>query len=161
MTARIMGISFSTRMIGLAVLESTSLIDYSVKFYKEKWSSRKMDSILTSLTSAIQRYTITHIVLSIPPIYYQATPFNELWQEMVIRLRELNMPLSMIRQGQLQELIGSDERLSRELLMGSLVKLYPELEFYAHIEKRNKVKYYYKMFEAIGVVTLKGKELGY
>lgn len=150
----ILGISFSTRMVGLAVLESNSLIDYSIKLYKEKWSSAKMDSILTSLTSAVKHYNITHIVLSIPPIYYQPKPFQELWEEMTIHLRNLNVFVSMSRQSDLQPLVGSEERMSRKLLMETLVKLYPELESYALSEKRNRNKYYYKMFEAIAAATL-------
>ena len=154
MQKTILGISFSTRMVGLAVLESNSLIDYSVKLYKEKWSSAKMDSILTSLTSAVKRYNISYIVLSIPPIYYQAQPFQELWQEMTVRLRGLKLNVSMSRHADLQALVGSEERLSRKLLMDALVILYPELELYARIEKRNRNKYYYKMFEAVAAATL-------
>lgn len=141
-------------MVGLAVLESASLIDYSVKLYKEKWSSAKMESILTSLTSAVKNYNITHIVLSIPPIYYQADPFQELWQEMTYRLRQMKLHVSMSRHDQLQALVGSDERLSRNRLMDALVLLYPELELYARVERRNRNKYYYKMFEAVAAATL-------
>lgn len=160
MKAVILGISFSTRMIGLAVLEPPSLIDYSVKFHKGTWSPAKMNSILTSLTSAVKHYNITHIVLSIAPAYYRAEPFQELWQEMVVQLRTLNIPLSMHRLTELQALVGYEERMSRKLFMKVLAELYPQLSVYAKIEGRNKNKYYYKMFEAIGVATLYSREMG-
>jgi aspartyl/asparaginyl beta-hydroxylase (cupin superfamily) len=92
--------------------------------------------------------------LSIAPVYYQAEPFQELWQEMIYRLRKMKLPVSMSRQNELQSLIGNEERLSRELLMDTLVTLYPELEVYARTEKRNRNKYYYKMFEAVAAATL-------
>ncbi len=154
MSKRILGISFSTRMVGLAVLESTTLIDYSVKFYKEKWSSAKMETILASLTSAVKNYNISHIVLSIPPIYVNARPSEELWPEIVAHFGTLNIPYTMCRLAELQYLIGNEERLTRNLLMEVLTTLYPELGFYAKIERRSKNKYYYKMFEAVAAATL-------
>jgi hypothetical protein len=154
MKARILGISFCTRMVGLAVLESTTLIDCSVKLYKEKWSSAKMETILASLTSAVSNYNITHIVLSIAPVYFQGEPFLELWQEMIIRFHSLRIPVTVYRLAELQLLVGGEEKMSRNLLMECLSKRYTELGFYARIERRNKHKYYYKMFEAVGVATL-------
>jgi hypothetical protein len=154
MSKRILGISFSTRMVGLAVLESTTLIEYSVKFYKEKWSSAKMETILTSLTSAVKNYNISHIVLSIPPVYFHRKPLEEFWVEIVAHINTLRLPYTMYRLAALQYLIGSEERMTRKLLMEVLTGMYPELGFYAKIERRSKNKYYYKMFEAVAAATL-------
>jgi RNase H-fold protein (predicted Holliday junction resolvase) len=154
MKTNILGISFCTRIVGLAVLDSTSLIHSSVKLYKEKWSSAKMESILTSLTSAIKDYNISHIVLSIPPVFFNREPFDALWQEIVFRFRDLGIEVTSYRLEELQQLVGTDERMSRKNLMNVLSVDYPELAFYARIERRNKNKYYYKMFEAAGVVLL-------
>lgn len=154
MKKKILGISFSTRMVGLAVMESTTLIDFSVKLYKEKWSSAKMETILASLTSAVGNYDISHIALSIPPVYYHTRPREELWPEIVALCGTLNIPYTMYRLAELQALIGSEERLSRNILMEALTGRYPELGFYAKKERRSKNKYYYKMFEAVAAATL-------
>ncbi|HEY5368282.1 MAG TPA: hypothetical protein VIJ75_04755 [Hanamia sp.] len=44
--------------------------------------------------------------------------------------------------------------------MKQLVLLFPELEPYYEKELRNKNKYYFKMFEAVGVATLYLRKIG-
>ena len=149
-----LGVSFSSRMLGLAVVQSDSLIDYSVKLYKETWSSAKMNRILSSLTSAIDNYNITDMVLSIPPIHYREEPFHELWVEIACLGHTKSLNVKMYRQGELQVLCGNDERMTRKLLMEAIIRWYPELQSYYKQEVRNKNKYYHKMFEAIGAATL-------
>ena len=154
MNTRILGISFCTRMVGLAVLESDLLIDYSVKLYKDKWSPAKMDTILASLTSAVEHYNIKHIVLSIAPVYANSEPYQELWAEIVSHFYRLQIPVTSYRLDDLQQIAGCEQRMSRNSLMEALTGMYSELGFYAKIERRNKNKYYYKMFEAVGAATL-------
>ena len=154
MKTTILGVSFSSRMLGLAVVQSDTLIDYSVKLFKESWSSVKLDHILSSLTSAIDNYNITDMVLSIPPINYQAGPFQELWIEIAALGHTKALNLKMYRQGELQAFCGYEERMTRKSLMESVIKWYPELESFYKREVRNKNKYYHKLFEAVAVATL-------
>ncbi|HAO09430.1 MAG TPA: hypothetical protein DCQ50_21160 [Chryseobacterium sp.] len=141
-------------MLGLAVMQSDSLIDYSVKLYKETWSPVKMDHMRTSLTSAIDNYNITDMVLSIPPIHFQAGPFQELWVEIAALGHAKSLTMKMYRQAELQAMCGNDERMTRRSLMEAVIHLYPELELYYKRELRNKNKYYHKMFEAVAAATL-------
>ena len=141
-------------MLGLAVIQSDSLIDYSVKLFKETWSPAKMDRILSSLTSAISAYTITDMVLSIPPIHFQGEPFQELWMEITTLGRIKSLNVKMYRRAELQTFCGNEERMTRKSLMEALIQWYPELESFYTREIRNKNKYYHKMFEAVGAATL-------
>ena len=154
MKTTILGVSFSSRMLGLAVVQSDTLIDYSVKLFKESWSPVKMNHILSSLTSAIDNYNITDMVLSIPPINYQAGPFQELWIEISALGHTKALNLKMYRQGELQAFCGNQERMTRKSLMEAIIKWYPELESFYKREVRNKNKYYHKLFEAVAVATL-------
>ena len=154
MKTTILGVSFSSRMLGLAVLQSDCLIDYSVKLFKEPWSPAKIDHILTSLTSAIDNYNITDMALSIPPIHYQAGPFQELWMEIATLGHTKSLNVVMYRQGELQALCGNSERMTRKALMEAVMSSYPELEPFYRRERRNRNKYYHKMFEAIGAGVL-------
>lgn len=141
-------------MLGLAVVQSDSLIDYSVKLYKETWAPVKMDRILTSLTSAIDNYNITDMVLSIPPIHFQAGPFQELWVEIAALGHTKSLTVKMYRQAELQAFCGNEERMTRRSLMEAVIHWYPELEAFYKRELQNKNKYYHKMFEAIAAATL-------
>ena len=154
MKTTILGVSFSSRMLGLAVVQSDCLIDYSVKLFKETWSPVKMDRMLTSLTSAIDDYTITDMVLSIPPIHFRAGPFQELWIEIASLAHTKSINVKMYRQAELQALCGDNERMTRRSLMEAVIKRYPELQTFYKREVRNKNKYYHKMFEAIAAATL-------
>ncbi|MEP6673648.1 MAG: hypothetical protein ABJA78_00775 [Ferruginibacter sp.] len=154
MKTTILGVSFSSRMLGLAVVQSDSLIDYSVKLFKETWSSAKMNRILTSLTSAIDNYNITDMVLSIPPIHFREEPFQELWMEIASLGHTKSIKVKMYRQAELQTLCGEQERMTRKSLMEALIHWYPELHSFYSREVRNKNKYYHKMFEAIAAATM-------
>ena len=128
MKTTVLGVSFSSRMLGLAVIQSDSLIDYSVKLFKETWSPAKMDRILSSLTSAVERYTITDMVLSIPDIHYQVGPFQELWMEIANLGHDMSLNVQSYRQADLQALCSNSERMTRRSLMEALIQRYPELE---------------------------------
>lgn len=154
MKTTILGVSFSSRMLGLAVLQSDSLIDYSVKLFKESWSPAKMDRMLSSLTFAIDNYNITDMVLSIPPVNYQAGPFQELWIEIAALGHTKSLNVKMYRQAELQALCGNEERMTRKAMMEAIMSSYPELEPFYKKENRNRNKYYHKMFEAIGAGVL-------
>jgi hypothetical protein len=150
MTEKILGISFCTRMIGLVVVESNTLIHHSMKVYKGRWGPQKLETILASLTSAVRDYNIDRIVLSIAPAYTNKKPFTELWTEIVYRFRNYPMPVYNLPFAELQKIVHSDTRHSREALMNTVVKQFPELTCYARVERRIKNKYYYKLFEAAG-----------
>jgi RNase H-fold protein (predicted Holliday junction resolvase) len=150
----ILGVSFSSRMIGLAVLQSHDLIDYSVKLFKETWTPVKMNRMLTSLSFAIDNYNITNMVLSIPPVTYRGEPFHELWQEIIMLGKQKKIAVTMYKHSELQVLCGSEERMTRKLLMETLTAIYPDLVTFYKRERRNKNKYYHKMFEAIASATL-------
>ena len=154
MKTTILGVSFSSRMLGLAVVQSDILIDYSIKLFKESWSPAKMDRILSSLTSAIDNYNITDMVLSIPPLNYQVGPFQELWIEIAALGHTKSLNIKMYRQSDLQALCRCDERMTRRSLMEAIMAWYPELQTFYKREVRNKNKYYHKMFEAIAVAKL-------
>jgi RNase H-fold protein (predicted Holliday junction resolvase) len=158
MKTAILGVSFSSRMIGLAVLQSQSLIDYSVKLFKEKWSPAKMSRMLTSLSFVIDNYNITDMVLSIPSVTYRKEPFHEIWQEIVYLGKSKHVRVTTYRQSELQALCGYSERMTRKLLMETLACCYPELHSFHKRELRNKNKYYHKMFEAIASATLFQKQ---
>jgi hypothetical protein len=143
-------------MVGLAVVESDSLIDHSMKVYKGRWEPQKLETILSSLASAVRDYNINHIVLSIAPAYTNQKPFLELWNEIVYRFRMYPMPVYNLPFRELQEFVGSK---SRDTLMDLVVEKFPDLGFYAKIERRNKNKYYYKLFEAVGAVLAYQKVL--
>ena len=79
----ILGLSFNTRNLGLAVVKLDRLVDYSSKLHKQKWTSVKMEVILTNLASCIDAYTIQKIALSIPHIRHQTSEFRDMMRAII------------------------------------------------------------------------------
>jgi len=158
MEATILGLSFSTRMLGLAVFQANSLIDYSLKLHKEMWSPHKRDMILASLASCIENYTISDIALSIPDLHQQTNAFKEL-QQAIEWLAEINgIPVTSYQAKELYMHWGSPVKRTRHALMKRLALLIPELSAYYEREVANRNKYYIKLFEAVGIAAFHSLE---
>ena len=156
-TETILGISYSSRMIGLAIISSNHLVDYSVKLYKERWTPLKCDKIKEALQSCIKDYNIEEIVLSIPPHYYQTEAYEEITDCIHDMAQLNNLPITHQSYKLLLTLCTQKEKKNKNGFMRSLVCLYPELNQYYIKERRNKKKYYVKLFEAIGVAVLQSQ----
>ncbi len=153
METTVLGLSFSTRMTGLAVFQSNSLIDYCLKLHKEMWSPHKLQMVLASLASCIENYTISDIALSIPDVHQQTKGFKEL-QEAIESFAHIHgIPVTVYEAKQLYQRFGSPVKRTRHALMKRLVLLFPELSLYYERELKNRNKYYIKLFEAIAVAA--------
>lgn len=161
MEAGILGLSVSTRMTGLAVFHSNSLIDYSLKLHKEMWSPHKKEMVLASLASCIQNYTITAIALSIPEVYQLTTGFTELKEAIEVFAEMQGIPITAYQASELYKRFGSPIRRTRQALMKRLVLLFPELSLYYEREQVNRNKYYIKLFEAVAVAAYHWQEMKY
>jgi len=148
-----LGLSFSTRMLGLAVFKSNTLVDYYLKLHKEKWSPEKQDLMLTSLASCIAHYTITDIAVSIPDMHCQTADFEKLLAAVQSFAAEHNVPTLLYQSKEIYQAFGSQVRRTRNSLMKRMTSFYPELEKYFTKELANKNKYYIKLFEAVAVAA--------
>jgi hypothetical protein len=148
-------------MLGLAVFQSHTIIDYSLKLHKEMWSPQKLDLILTSLASCLGNYPITDIALSIPDNYAQTKGFKELQEAIECFANQHELTVSQYTAKELYQRFGSPVRRTRNTLMKRLVLLYPELALYHERELKNRNKYYVKLFEAIAVAGFHSQEKNY
>lgn len=156
----ILGLSFNTRNLGLAIVKLDRLVDYSSKLHKQKWTSQKREMILTSLASCIDAYTIQKIALSIPHSRHQTLEFTELMNSIIALAQMRNIELVTYSPQDLFLFVPDSKKKTSKAFMQQLVFLYPELQPWYEKELSNKSKYYYKMFEAIGVATLYCRKIG-
>lgn len=157
MTPTILGISFSTRMQGLAVIRSNYLVDYSLKLNKDKWASQKKDFFLSSLASCIKCHTINTICLSRPYPHQETREFKELYA--LIRSLAYQQKIRLVEYSpkQLLLLCTGTEKKTKKALMRSISLIYPELALQYEKEMGNRNKYYIKLFEAVAAATLFSK----
>jgi len=142
-------LSFSTRMLGLAVFKSNLLMDYSLKLHKEKFSLSKTELFLSSLQTCFESYTVKHLVLSIPEKHHQTSDFQEILNAIENYTQKKYLQFTCYPIKELYERFGNPVKRTRLGLINRLVLLYPELEVYYHRELSNKNKYYIKLFEAV------------
>lgn len=160
MTPTILGISFSTRMQGLAVIRSNYLVDYSLKLNKDKWGPQKKDLFLSSLASCIKCHTISTICLSRPYPHQETREVKELY--VLIRSLAYQQKIRLVEYTpkKLLLLCNETEKKTKKALMRSLCEIYPELVMQYEKEMSNRNKYYIKLFEAVAAATLFSKGIG-
>ena len=156
----ILGLSFNTRNQGLAVVKLDQLVDYSTKFHKEIWTPQKREMILTSLGSCAEGYNIQKITLSIPHPRHQTKEFTELMTAIIALAQMRHIEVITYTPKDLLLFIPGSKKKNSKTFMKQMVLLFPELVPYYERELRNKNKYYFKMFEAVGVATLYLRKIG-
>jgi hypothetical protein len=157
----ILGVSMNTRKIGLAVIAGTSLIHYSSKLFKERWSETKVQNIIASLLSCCTDFNIQSIALSSTYEYNQTKEMVELNTSVLNALRATNKPITTYPLQEVLECFHITKKKKRQPLKEAMRILYPELEKIDASDRNPKSKYYDKMYEAIGVGLLhsiSGKE---
>jgi hypothetical protein len=148
----ILGLSFNTRMLGLAVITENDLVDYHIELRKESWTPHKRELILTSLQPWFERYSIKNIALSIPYEKQTSQQTKQLIESLTRHCKEKNIRLATYNPKALRSF--HREAQTKKEIMKMLAMKYPDLLFHYHKEMSNKNKYYVKLFEAAAVATI-------
>ena len=141
-----LGISLGTRLTGLALMTGRSLELWQIKNFEERWSERKLASIVKTIDRYLEDYAIIAVTIKIPE------PCRSSFA--IVRLTEVLMRLCERKGIRANTCTTNDLKLycnvrNRREMMTYATKLYPEL---GHVkEKADRVKkvYYVKIFEAV------------
>jgi RNase H-fold protein (predicted Holliday junction resolvase) len=150
----IVGISFSTRMIGVVTIAEYQIKQFQIKLFKDTWSEAKACDITNSLSSCIDKYNTTTIVLSIPALRHRSKRFDTIYQFIKKFAHEYKINFKEVPRNLLGKLCGKGERRNKKNQMLSLVRFFPELIPFYQKEITNKNKYYEKGFEAVGSILI-------
>lgn len=150
---RVLGISTNTRLLGLAILSEDGLEDYFIRLYKSSWSPDKATLMVSSLEPCVRKYSITHVLLSIPLPHYHTKELGCLINAFAFFCKEHKLVLKQLPETMLDTL-HQPTRKRKQALMEALVLRYPELWKQYEKECRNKHSYHIKLFEAVGMATL-------
>ena len=150
----VLGLSTNTRLLGLAVINQGILMDYKIRLFKHAWSPHKATQILAGLEPCINEYSITKAVLSMPYAHHQ----TEAFQYLVLRMHEFfkkkGIPFSTETPEAFHLLLAPGAKNTKKNLMQALCLDFPQLSNCEYKELHNKRKYWYKLFEAVGVASL-------
>lgn len=149
-----LGISTNTRLLGLAIINRDSLVDYSIRLFKSSWSPSKANLIVTSLEPCVRQYCIKNVILSTPHAYYQTSEYQYLITSIIAFFKAKGIPVSTQPAKTIYDLCPPEQKKTKKTLMTVLVDRYPQLLYCYLKELRNKNKYYIKVFEAVAAATL-------
>lgn len=148
------GISFSSRMLGIVVFKGNEILDYSVKLLKQKWSIQKLQNFLSVITDYIITYKPGCLTVVTTPTHHQTTAHKAITSSLQEFIKKEKVPLKEFPIAELYTAFASIAHPTRASLIRRLVLFYPELEQFEEKELFNKHKYYIKLFEAVGSVLL-------
>jgi hypothetical protein len=89
-----------------------------------------------------------------PYEYHQTPQFKSLVSRICEFCQTKNIPFTTIHAETIYTFCQAGQKKTKKEMMLSLVQLYPELQYYYVKEKRNKNKYYIKLFEAVAAATV-------
>ena len=93
------------------------------------------------------------------PLYNRPQEIKELLESLTRFFNEKKITVYSYPPPTLYLFCGEGKAKTKKEVMRVLAVQYPELTFYYHKEKRNKNKYYIKLFEAVAVATLHAQQL--
>lgn len=149
-----LGISTNTRLLGLAIINQSGLVDYSIHLHKSSWSPSKANMIITSLEPCVRQYCIKRVVLSIPYAHHQTEAFTYLISCIQAYFETKQIPVFTETPEAFHLLYPAGKKKTKKELMQVLTYRYPQLTLCQQKELRNKNRYYFKLFEAVAVATL-------
>ena len=157
--AAILGLSINTRMLGLAVVMGSLLVDYHIQLRKDSWSPRKRELILTSLQPWCESYNIKRIALSISYAKQTSRQTKELLEAIKGHFSKKEIGICTYPPQTIYSFCQEGQKKTKKTAMRNIADLYPELSYQFQKEMTNKNKYYVKLFEAVGVATIHSREL--
>lgn len=149
-----LGISTNTRLVGMAIIDRGELITYGVRLHKSPWTPAKASQIITTLEPCVRQYSINRVVLSIPPKHRQTSEFLYLTQQLQSFFLSNNVEVLLQSTQELQAFLKEKSRKTKKKIMRAIAERFPELKLFYDREIRNKHRYYFKLFEAVGMSIL-------
>ena len=154
-TIKILGIDPGTRLVGIAIMSGSTLREWRVKTFYDKFTASKVKRILSTLSKICELHQITEIAIKTPSLKSSANlkkiiaGIKEIAKRKKIKLyqystKEIKSFFSSINKKELAEILSQQN----PFLISELEK-----------EKANRNKYYEKMFVAIGLAQMLYKKL--
>lgn len=150
----ILGISCSTRILGLSVFYAQQLIDYAIKLNKEQWSNKKLDQIINVIQEYCTQHRITDISLTVPYEFYLTSESKELLEAITTLAKQNDIQLTTYPHADIYQTFANRANPTRASLIRRITMFYEELEPLELKELQNKNKYYIKLFEAVACASV-------
>lgn len=150
----ILGISCSSRILGVAVFYTRSLVDYGVTLNKQSWCAEKQDRFLGIIKKYCTAHTITNIVCVVPLISNQTACWQAMHNAIIEFASTAGITITCFSHRDLYEAFANPSTKTKASLIRRITMFYDELEPLELKQLQSKSKYYIKLFEAVAGASL-------
>lgn len=145
------GLSPSSRHIGIAVLHKDKLIAWRIQSFPGKWSEKKQRAILQALHLLFASYNIEGISVKIPDEFPKAVSYSQLIG-LINRLCEsYAMTAKYYTLSDIKRYFSDNPKVNKQSIVAFLVYKYPELRSSYNKEQTKRSKSFSRIVEAIAV----------
>jgi hypothetical protein len=155
---KILGLSINSRKISLAILHKDVLLDSKVRLFRGTWSPDKQQRMLECIRSCIEGYKVSRVAIALLKPHQRNSETEGLYDHVKAMCSDKNILVSTFLPKALHYFCIQD-RPSKKHMMEAIANYYPELMMLYRKEILNRSKYYYKLFEAVGVATLLARNI--
>lgn len=153
-SAKVLGVSLGTRLIGIAILNGKRLDDWQVKSFRALWSEKKLAAIADMIERYVVDFKITHLAIKVPTPNTDSPAVRQIISaiESIAKENGIEYKHRTMRQLKLA-LIGTCES-NKLALTDFILQKYPELETEYLRQKDIKMVYHSKVFEAVAAADV-------
>ena len=145
----VLGISPGTRVTGIAVFHDGELMEWKVKTINGAWSKLKLSLLTSYIGKTIDRYAARSMVVKILHESKSSSGLNMLIASLNLLAKEKRCLYYTCTIKDLKSLYKTYTVKNKDDLVEAICRKHPELIFVRNKEKKNRYRYYTKMFEAI------------
>lgn len=149
----------NTRMVAFAIIRGTFLERYQISLHKGVFNTEKNDRILKRLQTLTRKYTITNVAILLPYKKHSTNHIESLLESVETHFTKQSISVCTYYSEALHDIGEEEEPKTKKTMMESVSKIYPQLQRLYQRERRNKNKYYVRLFEAVGLALIHSQSL--
>jgi len=144
----VVGISFSSRSVGFAILENGKLEDWYLKCFFDGWSQKKLNKILSSVERAITQNNAKVVAIKIPDVLPISIGFMQIVGGVNALIERRGIPVSYFTAAELKEFLGLGPKATKTEVIAHILAKTPNLSLEFSREGKYIAPHYDKIFEA-------------
>ena len=152
---RVLGLSLGTRTIGMVTAELNCVFYTQMKLFKDSWSEKKLQAILSAIDQYITKRNIKHIALKIPPHYSHSPAIVQLLTgiESLAKAKQVELHIFTLHNITQAWTEAEKTRVNKRQLVKIILEKYNLYHVYKK-QANNKAGHYDKIFEAVGAADI-------
>ncbi len=144
-----LGISFSSRNIGLAVFRDGKLAHWAIKMFTDKWSDEKLKDIILAIYTFAKKNKVTEVAIKLPDEIPISKSYTQLIGALNICIDGMGLPIHYFHLSELKSYYCPKGKANKKNLAECLAIQHPHLVPAYLKEKPKKISYYIWAFEAV------------